>query len=58
MKNRFSDNVFSGVIFLALFIVGWIFFQYYFGRHFVIFTSEEDITATIETEFPLFAPYL
>ena len=54
-------SIFDPFVLIALLVLGvtaYTFFTLYFQRQFPVFTTEEEIQAAVQTEFPFFAEYL
>lgn len=56
--RKFPVDAFSFFAILVLIVIAGIFYNFYWERNFPTFTTEEEIEAVIEQEFPQFADYL
>ena len=57
-RRTFGIDPFSLTALLVLTVSTYTFYNLFLNRNFLIFTDEEQISSTIEAEFPLFVDYL
>lgn len=57
MKRPLPDP-FSIAAFLVILVSGYIFYTIFSAHRFIVFTSEDQIEAQIQAEFPLLSQYL